>query len=82
MSDGPLAGIAALDAVAEEPRLAGYHLLHAARADLLARAGLPAEAVLALEEAMALAPTDQETRQIARRRSELIADIERNDLPD
>ena len=76
MSDGPLAGIAALDTVADEPRLAGYYLLPAARADLLARAGLPAEAVRALDEAIALVPTDQETRQIARRRSELIADTE------
>jgi RNA polymerase sigma-70 factor (ECF subfamily) len=81
MSDGPLAGIAALDAVADEPPLVGYHLLHAARADLLARSGLPAEAVLALDEAMALAPTEQEIRQIDRRRSELIADIERSDQP-
>jgi RNA polymerase sigma-70 factor (ECF subfamily) len=79
MSDGPLAGIAALDAVADEPRIASYHLLHAARADLLARAGLPAEAVLALDEAMALAPTEQETRQIVRRRIELVAEIERGD---
>jgi RNA polymerase sigma-70 factor (ECF subfamily) len=82
MSDGPLAGLAALDAVAKEPKLAGYHLLPAARADLLARAGLRAEAVLSLDEAMALAPTGQETRQIARRRTELIADIEQSDRPD
>jgi RNA polymerase sigma-70 factor, ECF subfamily len=79
MSDGPLAGIAALDTVADEPKLAGYYLLPAARADLLVRAGLPAEAVLALDDAMALGPTDQETRQIARRRSELIAEIERGE---
>jgi RNA polymerase sigma-70 factor (ECF subfamily) len=81
MSDGPLAGLAALDTVADEPKLAGHYLLPAARADLLARAGLSAEAVLTLDEAMALAPTDQETRQIARRRSELIADIEQSDRP-
>jgi len=81
MSDGPLAGLAALDTVADEPKLTGHYLLPAARADLLARAGLWAEAVLTLDEAMALAPTDQETRQIARRRSELIADIEQSDRP-
>jgi RNA polymerase sigma-70 factor (ECF subfamily) len=81
MSDGPLAGIAALDAVADEPKLVGYYLLHAARADLLARAGLSAEAVLALDEATAVAPTEQEIRQIDRRRSELIAEIEQSDRP-
>jgi RNA polymerase sigma-70 factor (ECF subfamily) len=82
MSDGPLAGIAALDAIADEPKLAGYHLLHAARADLLARAGLPAEAVLSLNEALALAGSEQEVRQLTRRRSELLAEIESGERPD
>ncbi|HKG48850.1 MAG TPA: DUF6596 domain-containing protein [Actinomycetales bacterium] len=71
MRDGPLAGLAALDALAGDARLAGYHLLPAARGDLLARAGRPTEAVTALEHALALAPTDQERRQLTRRRDEL-----------
>jgi RNA polymerase sigma-70 factor, ECF subfamily len=71
MSDGPLAGLAALDELTDEPKLAGSHLLPAARADLLARAGLTAEAVSALDLAVALARTDQERRQLGRRRSEL-----------
>lgn len=75
MSDGPLAGLAALDDLADEPKLADYHLLPAARADLLARAGLTAEAALALDQAMALAPTDSERRQFARRSDELTADV-------
>ena len=71
MSDGPLAGLAALDAVAHDVRLAGFHLLPAARGDLLARAGHRAEAIAALDRAIQLAPTDLERRQLARRRDEL-----------
>ena len=70
----PLAGVAALDDLAAEPRLQNSHLLPAARADLLARAGLTAEAVQALDEA--LAETDQERRQLGRRRDELTAHID------
>ena len=39
MRDGPAAGLALLDALADDPRLRGYHLLPAARADLLRRLG-------------------------------------------
>ncbi len=67
MRDGPLAGLAALDDLSDDVRLAGYHLLPAARGDLLARAGRRAEAVSALEIAIELASTDQERRQLARR---------------
>ena len=38
-ADGPRAGLAVLDAVAGDERLARYQPLHAARAELLARAG-------------------------------------------
>ena len=41
MRDGPEAGLARLDALAGDPRLSGYHLLPAARADLLRRLGRP-----------------------------------------
>jgi RNA polymerase sigma-70 factor (ECF subfamily) len=71
MCDGPLAGLAALDAVADDGRLAGYHLLPAARGDLLARAGRRVEAMSAIDDAIRLAPTDQERRQLARRRDDL-----------
>jgi RNA polymerase sigma-70 factor, ECF subfamily len=80
MSDGPLAGLAALDDLGDEPKLADYHLLPAARADLLARAGLTAEAVVALDDAVALAPTGQDRRQLANRREELARDTERGDV--
>ncbi|HTY32584.1 RNA polymerase sigma factor [Mycobacterium sp.] len=42
--DGPDAGLAALDAVAHDPRLARSNLVATVRADLLRRAGRPAEA--------------------------------------
>jgi RNA polymerase sigma-70 factor (ECF subfamily) len=39
MADGPRAGLALIDALAATDDLANYHLLHAARADLLRRLG-------------------------------------------
>ena len=39
MVDGPEAGLAQLDALAADPRLAGHHRLEAVRAHLLERAG-------------------------------------------
>ena len=44
MADGPGAGLAAVDAIAAEPALREYHLLHAVRGDLLERLGRHAEA--------------------------------------
>jgi RNA polymerase sigma-70 factor (ECF subfamily) len=71
MSDGPLAGLALLDAVGSDTALRGFHLLHAARGDLLARARRLREAVAELDEAARLAPTGPERRQLERRRDEL-----------
>lgn len=45
MVDGPAAGLARLDGVAADPRIAGHHRLDAVRAHLLARAGDPAGAI-------------------------------------
>jgi RNA polymerase sigma-70 factor (ECF subfamily) len=45
LRDGPDAGLAALDAVAHDPRLARSNLVATVRADLLRRAGRPAEAL-------------------------------------
>lgn len=67
MSDGALAGLAALESVAEDPKLAGHYLVAAARGDLLARAGLHDEALIAIEQAIQLAPTEQERRQLEQR---------------
>jgi RNA polymerase sigma-70 factor (ECF subfamily) len=71
MCDGPLAGLAAVDDAAADPRLEGHHLVPAARADLLARADRLEEAVVELDRAIDLAPTDVQRRQLSRRRDEL-----------
>lgn len=64
--DGPEAGLAAIDAVADE--LPRYHLLHAARAELLVRLGRPAEARSVFEEALALTANEAERRHLRTRR--------------
>ena len=56
MAEGPEAGLALIDGI-DLPR---YHLLHAARADLLRRLGRDEEAAAEYELALALAPTDSE----------------------
>ncbi len=68
MADGPLAGLAVLD------RLTGlddYHLLHATRGELLARAGRPAAA--SFERARELTSNEGERRHLARRAAETAA---------
>ncbi len=64
MAETPAAGLLLIDDLAGDPALQGLHLLPAARADLLARAGRTDEAVSQVELAIALAPTDQERRQL------------------
>ncbi|HZE67663.1 MAG TPA: sigma-70 family RNA polymerase sigma factor [Sporichthyaceae bacterium] len=53
-ADGPAAGLDAVDALADEPQLAGYGYLAAARADFLRRLERIAEARRAYREALAL----------------------------
>jgi RNA polymerase sigma-70 factor (ECF subfamily) len=69
MRDGPDAGLALLDAVASE--LEGFHLLTAARADLLRRAGRSEEAAAQYRAAIPLAPTAEERAQLQRRLDDL-----------
>jgi RNA polymerase sigma factor (sigma-70 family) len=54
LADGPEAGLAALDPLLEEPALATYRYLAAARADFLRRLGRTSEAAGAYEEALLL----------------------------
>jgi RNA polymerase sigma factor (sigma-70 family) len=54
MRDGPAAGLEALAALADEPQLAGYAYLPAARADFLRRLGRVEEARAAYAEALRL----------------------------
>jgi RNA polymerase sigma-70 factor, ECF subfamily len=60
MSEGASAGIAALDALGADGRLDGYHLFHAARADLLRRLGEFVSARLAYQRALELAQNSAE----------------------
>ena len=53
-ADGPAEGLAALDALAASPDLAGYGYLSASRAEFLRRLGRTGEARLAYEEALLL----------------------------
>ena len=55
MRGGPAAGLALIDAVLGRGDLTGYHLAHAARADLLRRLGRRDEARAAYERALELA---------------------------
>ncbi|MEU7919622.1 RNA polymerase sigma factor [Micromonospora zamorensis] len=60
MRDGPEAGLALLDELADEPRLRGHHPYPAARADLLRRLGRYDEAAAAYRSALALVGTEPE----------------------
>jgi RNA polymerase sigma-70 factor (ECF subfamily) len=82
MAQGPEAGLALLDVLVAGGALAAYHLLPAARADLLRRLGRQAEAAAAYGEALALGGTDAERRYLARRRAEASAVTDNQPLPD
>jgi RNA polymerase sigma-70 factor (ECF subfamily) len=71
MVDGPQPALALLDALAASGDLDGYHLLHAARADLLRRIGSPSEAARSYRRALALAANDSERRFLERRLREV-----------
>jgi RNA polymerase sigma-70 factor (ECF subfamily) len=71
MVHGPEAGLELLDELAADRRLAGYHLLPAARADLLRRLGRAEEAAAAYREALALVGNEPERRYLKRRLADL-----------
>jgi RNA polymerase sigma-70 factor (ECF subfamily) len=73
MVDGPAAGLAALESVAGDPRLAGYPYLEAARADLLRRLGRTREAAAAYRTALELASNSAERGFLAHRLEEVTA---------
>jgi RNA polymerase sigma-70 factor (ECF subfamily) len=66
-ADGPAAGLGLLDDLAAGGELAGYHLLPAARADLLRRLGRLQEAAAEYERALAICDNDAERRFLQRR---------------
>ena len=71
MVDGPHQGLALIDALASAGDLENYHLLHAARADLLRRVGSSVEAAKSYARALALAANDSERRFLERRLREV-----------
>ncbi|HKV34728.1 MAG TPA: RNA polymerase sigma factor [Pyrinomonadaceae bacterium] len=67
MAHGPNAGLAIIDELAAAGELDDYHLLHAARADMLRRLGSNTEAAESYELALSLATNASERRFLERR---------------
>jgi RNA polymerase sigma-70 factor (ECF subfamily) len=75
MADGPERGLELLEGVAAHGDLERYHLLPAARAELLRRLGRNAEAALAYRRALSLVGNDAEKRYLQRRLAEVEAKV-------
>jgi len=71
MAAGPRPALALIDALAATNDLDSYHLLHAARADMQRRLGLPGEAAKSYRRALALVTNDSERRFLERRLREV-----------
>jgi RNA polymerase sigma-70 factor (ECF subfamily) len=71
MRDGAQAGLVLVDTLLAEGDLSGYHLAHAARADLCRRLGRKAEARTSYQRALALVRQAPERRFLERRLAEL-----------
>jgi RNA polymerase sigma-70 factor (ECF subfamily) len=65
MVHGPAAGLAEVDALERDPRLAGYRYLPAVKADLLRRLGRDTDAAAAYERAIALTANEAERGYLA-----------------
>jgi len=71
MVDGPRPALTLIEALATTGDLDNYHLLHAARADLLRRIGSTVEAAKSYERALALVTNESERRFLERRLREV-----------
>lgn len=71
MVEGPEAALKLIDAVAADGKLDDYHLLHAARADLLRRLGSFETAAKSYRRALSLVTNDSERRFLKRRLAEV-----------
>ncbi|HEX6187636.1 MAG TPA: RNA polymerase sigma factor [Pyrinomonadaceae bacterium] len=67
MADGPERGLRLIDALVTSGELDAYHLLHAARADLLRRSGSNKEAAASYTRALELTSNDAERRFLEKR---------------
>jgi RNA polymerase sigma-70 factor (ECF subfamily) len=72
MRDGPAAGLELVDALADDERLRGYHLLPAARADLLRRLGRHQDAAVDYRRALELVGNEPERAYLERRLCEVM----------
>jgi RNA polymerase sigma factor (sigma-70 family) len=70
MAEGPEAGLAIVDGLADEPALKTYHLLPSVRGDLLQKLGRGEEARAAFETAAGLAGNERERELLKRRAAE------------
>ncbi|MBZ5616699.1 MAG: RNA polymerase sigma factor [Acidobacteriia bacterium] len=73
MVEGPRTGLAIIDGLAADSDLDNYHLLHAARADLLRRIGSSEEAAKSYQRALTLVTNESERRYLDRRLGEVQA---------
>jgi RNA polymerase sigma-70 factor (ECF subfamily) len=71
MRDGELAGLVEIDRLLAAGELQGYHLAHAARADLLRRLGRREQAIAAYRQALALAQQGPDRQFLQKRLDEL-----------
>jgi RNA polymerase sigma-70 factor (ECF subfamily) len=71
MVEGPGAGLALIDQLAARRELESYHLLHAARGELLRRIGSNEEAARSYSLALELVTNDRERIYLQRRLSEV-----------
>jgi RNA polymerase sigma-70 factor (ECF subfamily) len=71
MVNGPQPALGIVDRLAAESDLDSYHLMHAARADLLRRIGSAEEAAKSYKRALALVTNDSERRFLQRRLREV-----------
>jgi RNA polymerase sigma-70 factor (ECF subfamily) len=75
MADDLQSGLAIIDVLATTGDLAGYHLLHAARADLLRRIGSSTEAAKSYARALELVTNESERRFLERRLREVQSEV-------
>jgi RNA polymerase sigma-70 factor (ECF subfamily) len=73
MADGPEPALRMIDSLAASGDLDEYHLLHAARADLLRRMGSMSEAAKSYRRALELVTNESERRFLERRLGEVTA---------
>ena len=69
MKDGPQAGLSLIDELTDD--LNEYHLMHAARADLLRRQGLNLDSAESYRKALALVTNESERRFLQKRLREV-----------